>query len=149
MQAYSLLSHRDLSSALKTAPCFSPGCPLRNPLVMVTEKRGILGRPKSQWLNPSKGFFLNHVTCQHRSAGILIHRITQRPRLTKGCTGALHSLNSEVMSLSPLVTSSQNALAMNVMWPCLTPRGPGSMVFSVSRKERELESSEQFFAIGE
>lgn len=58
-----------------------------------------------------KGLFLTLITCQYRWAGILIYLVAQRPRLTLGCTGALHSLNSEVMSLSPLITSCQNALA--------------------------------------
>lgn len=70
---------------------------------------------------------------------------SHRPRPTEGCTGAFHGLNSEVMSLPPLITSSQNALAKTSNMALPDSQGPGEYSFPCLWEERELQSSWNFY----
>lgn len=112
MQTYNILSRRDWSSARKiAAPYFSTGCPLRNPLGMAIEKESYIRVPPNRsGLTHQK--FISHSWYMPTQVGRHSdpHGHTET-RPTEGCTGAFHSLNSEVTLLSPLVTSSQSALA--------------------------------------
>ena len=144
IQTYNILSHSDSSSAHKIAPCLSPGCPLRNPLVMVIQKRGILlGYPTSQWLKPPKLYFSSYVPTQVSRPSVATW--SHRPRPTEGCTGAFHCLSSEVMSLPPLITSSQNALAKTSNTAMPDFQGPGKYSLLYLQEERELQSSWNFY----
>ena len=89
MQMCNILSHGDLSSAHKAEPYLSTVCPLRDaPAVMAFEKeRSVRVSPDLTGLTPKLSLLL----VPHARVGqqaMPIHVVTQRPRWSKGRTGA-------------------------------------------------------------
>lgn len=120
-------------------PCFPTLCSLRNALVwMVLEKeRYIRICLNLSGLTHQK--FPTCTACQHRS--VVAH---PRGRSETQMDGRLFRNPTWMCHLSPLLRVHWPKL---VIWPCMTARRLGSVVFSVSREVRELASGEQFLQL--